>query len=52
MVYQMTKAMFTHLPELVAAHAAAKGISLKDAPLNSPVPLHRARPSTTAKRVC
>ena len=40
MVYQMTKAMFTHLPELVAAHAAAKGISLKDAPLNAPVPLH------------
>ncbi|OZB72685.1 MAG: C4-dicarboxylate ABC transporter [Thiomonas sp. 14-64-326] len=40
MVYQMTKAMFTHLTELVAAHAAAKGISLKDAPLNSPVPLH------------
>ena len=27
-------------PELVAAHAAAKGISLKEAPLNSPVPLH------------
>ncbi len=40
LVYQMTKAMFSNLPELVAAHAAAKGISLKDAPLNSPVPLH------------
>jgi TRAP transporter TAXI family solute receptor len=40
LVYQMTKAMFTNLPALVAAHAAAKGISLKDAPLNAPVPLH------------
>ncbi|MGC9235436.1 MAG: TAXI family TRAP transporter solute-binding subunit [Thiomonas sp.] len=40
LVYQMTKAMFTNLPELAAAHAAAKGISLKDAPLHSPVPLH------------
>ena len=40
LVYQMTKAMFTNLPELVAAHAAAKGISLKEAPLNAPVPLH------------
>ncbi|OYV40504.1 MAG: C4-dicarboxylate ABC transporter [Thiomonas sp. 20-64-5] len=39
-VYQMTKAMFTNLPELAAAHAAAKGISLKDAPLHAPVPLH------------
>ena len=39
-VYQMTKAMFTHLPELVAAHAAAKAISLQIAAKGSPVPLH------------
>ncbi len=40
MVYQMTKAMFTHLPELVAAHAAAKAINLQMAAKGSPVPLH------------
>ena len=40
MVYQMTKAMFTHLPELAAAHAAAKVISLQTAAKGSPVPLH------------
>ncbi|MDE1951662.1 MAG: TAXI family TRAP transporter solute-binding subunit [Betaproteobacteria bacterium] len=39
-VYQMTKAMFTHLPELVAAHAAAKAINLQIAAKGSPVPLH------------
>jgi TRAP transporter TAXI family solute receptor len=40
LVYQMTKAMFTHLPELTAAHAAAKAISLQTAAKGSPVPLH------------
>ena len=39
-VYQMTKAMFTNLPALVAAHSAAKGISLQNAAKTSPIPLH------------
>ena len=39
-VYQMTKAMFTHLPDLVAAHAAAKDITLENAAKNPPAPLH------------
>jgi TRAP transporter TAXI family solute receptor len=39
-VYTMTKAMFENLPELTAAHAAARGISLKQAAQGSPVPLH------------
>jgi TRAP transporter TAXI family solute receptor len=39
-VYTITKAMFENLPELVAAHAAAKKISLKNAWQGSPVPLH------------
>jgi len=39
-VYAMTKALFTNLDQLVAAHAAAKSISAADAPKNSPVPLH------------
>jgi TRAP transporter TAXI family solute receptor len=40
LVYTMTKGIFENLPELTASHAAAKGISLKNAPLGSPVPLH------------
>ncbi len=39
-VYAMTKALFTHLDQLTAAHSAAKGISAVDAPKGSPVPLH------------
>ncbi|UFU11870.1 TAXI family TRAP transporter solute-binding subunit [Ideonella dechloratans] len=39
-VYQMTKAMFSNLPALVAAHSAAKGISLQNAAKTSPIPLH------------
>jgi TRAP transporter TAXI family solute receptor len=38
--YKMTKAMFDNLPELHAAHAAAKAISKEGAPKNPPVPLH------------
>lgn len=38
--YQMTKLMFENLPELVAAHAAAKAISLEGALNGMPVPLH------------
>jgi TRAP transporter TAXI family solute receptor len=39
-VYRMTKAMFDNLPELHAAHAAAKAISKDTAALSPPVPLH------------
>jgi TRAP transporter TAXI family solute receptor len=39
-VYKMTKAMFDHLPELHAAHAAAKAIAKESAPKDPPVPLH------------
>jgi TRAP transporter TAXI family solute receptor len=40
LVYAMTKSMFDHLPDMAAAHAAAKGIKLDEAAKNSPVPLH------------
>ncbi|SMF07957.1 hypothetical protein SAMN06265365_102213 [Tistlia consotensis] len=39
-VYQMTKALFEHLGDLVAAHSAAKAIKLDKAATDSPVPLH------------
>ena len=39
-VYQMTKSMYAHLDELVAAHAAAKSIKLRDAIGGMPIPLH------------
>lgn len=38
--YKMTKAIFEHLPELHAAHAAAKAISRENAAKAPPVPLH------------
>ncbi len=38
--YGMTKALWTNLPELVAAHAAAKAIDIKHALQGMPVPLH------------
>lgn len=38
--YQMTKQLFENLPELVAAHQAAKAISLEGALNGMPVPLH------------
>lgn len=39
-VYTMTKTMFENLDQMVAAHAAAKGIKLENAAKNPPVPLH------------
>jgi TRAP transporter TAXI family solute receptor len=39
-VYQMTKALYESLPELVAAHAAAKDIKLENALSGMPVPVH------------
>ena len=39
-VYRMTKALFESLPELQAAHSAAKAIELKKATEGMPVPLH------------
>jgi len=38
--YEMTKQLFEHLPDMVAAHSAAKAISLKDAATGLPIPLH------------
>ena len=40
MAYRMTKSMFDNLPDLHAAHAAAKAMTREAAPLNTPVPLH------------
>ncbi len=40
LVYQMTKAVYDSLPDLVAAHAAAKDIKLETALAGMPVPLH------------
>lgn len=39
-VYQMTKLLFENLDKLQAAHSAAGGIRLEDAPKGSPIPLH------------
>ncbi|WP_246679509.1 TAXI family TRAP transporter solute-binding subunit [Mesorhizobium sp. B2-3-5] len=38
--YQMTKQLFEHLDQMVAAHNAAKSIKLEDAIKGLPVPLH------------
>ena len=37
---QMTKLVYESLPDLEAAHSAAKGIKLENAALGSPVPMH------------
>jgi len=39
-VYQMTKAIYENLPELAAAHAAAKDIKLENALSGMPIPVH------------
>ncbi|WP_376771041.1 TAXI family TRAP transporter solute-binding subunit [Microvirga soli] len=39
-VYQMTKAIYESLPDLAAAHAAAKDIKLESALSGMPVPMH------------
>ena len=39
-VYKMTKAVFENLPELAAAHSAAKAITKENAVKSLPVPLH------------
>ncbi|MBZ9799664.1 TAXI family TRAP transporter solute-binding subunit [Mesorhizobium sp. ES1-4] len=38
--YQMTKQLFEHLDQMVAAHSAAKSIKLEDAVKGLPIPLH------------
>ncbi len=38
--YQMTKQLFESLPDMVAAHAAAKAISLENGAKGLPIPLH------------
>jgi hypothetical protein len=40
LVYQMTKTIFESLPDLAAAHAAARSIKLENATQGMPVPLH------------
>lgn len=40
LVYQMTKAMYDHRDQLVAAHSAAKDIKLEGATQGMPLPLH------------
>jgi len=40
LVYGMTKALWTNLDQLVAAHSAAKAIELKNALVGMPLPLH------------
>lgn len=39
-VYNMTKAIYDNIPDLIAAHAAARSIKLETAGKDSPVPLH------------
>jgi uncharacterized protein len=39
-VYGMTKALWTSLDQLVAAHSAARAIDLKKALTGMPIPLH------------
>jgi TRAP transporter TAXI family solute receptor len=39
-VYQMTKTLFEHLDDMVAAHQAAKAIKLEEAAKSPPAPLH------------
>jgi TRAP transporter TAXI family solute receptor len=39
-VYAMTRAIFNNLTQLVQTHPAASGISLKDATVGMPLPLH------------
>lgn len=39
-VYRMTKLAFENLDKLGAAHSAAKGIRIEDAPKGMPLPLH------------
>ncbi len=40
LVYQMTKAMFENLGQMVSSHAAAKDIKLEAALTGMPIPLH------------
>jgi len=39
-VYAMTRAIFSNLPQLMQTHPAASGISIKDAMVGIPLPLH------------
>ena len=40
LVYQLTKTIFESLPDLAAAHSAAKAIRIEDAMQGMPVPMH------------
>jgi TRAP transporter TAXI family solute receptor len=39
-VYQMTKTLFESLPDLVAAHSAARAIKVEGALEGMPIPMH------------
>ena len=41
LVYRFTKAVFDNLPQLYAAHAAARNLTLQTALVGMPLPLHR-----------
>ena len=41
LVYRFTKAIFDNLPQLYAAHAAARNLTLQTALVGMPLPLHR-----------
>lgn len=49
-VYQMTKALYESLPELAAAHAAARDIKIENALQGMPVPLHPGAEKYLAER--
>ena len=40
LAYQMTKQLFDHLDDMVAAHKAAADIKLADAAKDMPIPIH------------
>jgi TRAP transporter TAXI family solute receptor len=49
-VYKMTKALYESLPDLMAAHAAAKDIKLENAMQGMPVPMHPGAEKYLAER--
>jgi len=40
LAYEITRVLFDHLDELVAIHDVAKELTLRTAPVGSPVPFH------------
>src|SRR5712692_1159282 len=50
LVYRFTKAVFDNLPQLYAAHAAARNLTLQTALVEMPLPLHGARSDSSRRR--